>query len=331
MRNDIFQEAKRRIDARRMQQLVAQSSRMDEIREKVPEVLHIQRRLAMTSAEISKVLLQKKGDIKEGIAQIEKVNLELQAKEKQLLREAGYPDDYLELRYTCPLCKDSGFVNGVRCKCLREEMQKLSIQELNRSSPLETSRFEDFDLSFYPDSIDPENGQNPRLFMQKVLRYCRQYADNFTPHSPGIFMYGETGLGKTHLSLAIAGKAAEKGYSVIYGSAQDLLRQVENEHFGRTESVGTLETMLNADLLVLDDLGAEFSSNFTQSIVYNILNSRISAGKPLIVSSNLTIQEFNEKYTRRIVSRLFSQLIQIRFIGKDVRQLKRQRESEKRQ
>lgn len=140
-------------------------------------------------------------------------------------------------------------------------------------------------------------------------------------------MYGETGLGKTHLSLAIAGKAAEKGYNVIYGSAQDLLRKVENEHFGRAENEGTLDMMLEADLLVLDDLGAEFSSSFSQSVVYNLLNSRIASGKPMIVSSNLTIQEFNEKYSRRIVSRLFSQLVQIRFIGRDVRQLKRQREA----
>ena len=118
---------------------------------------------------------------------------------------------------------------------------------------------------------------------------------------------------------------AEKGYTVIYGSAQDLLRKVENEHFGRAENERTLDMMLEADLLVLDDLGAEFSSSFSQSVVYNLLNSRIASGKPMIVSSNLTIQEFNEKYSRRIVSRLFSQLVQIRFIGRDVRIIKAQR------
>ena len=327
MRSDIFQEAKRRIDRRRMEHLTEQSRRMDEIAENLPEVSRIQRQLAMTSAEICKLILQKGEDLQAGIARIEKVNLDLQAREKELMTAAGYPADYLELTYTCPLCNDTGFVNGVRCRCLKEEMQRLSVAELNASSPLTKSRFEDFDLSFYPDTVDPATGQNPRLFMEKVLRYCRQYAEIFTSQSPGIFMYGETGLGKTHLSLAIAGKAAEKGYTVIYGSAQDLLRKVENEHFGRAENERTLDMMLEADLLVLDDLGAEFSSSFSQSVVYNLLNSRIASGKPMIVSSNLTIQEFNEKYSRRIVSRLFSQLVQIRFIGRDVRQLKRQREA----
>ncbi len=327
MRSDVFQEAKRRIDRRRMNQEVALSARMDEIKEKIPEVMQIRRHLAMTSAEISKLILQKNTDIAEGIGRIERVNLELQQREKYLLRSGGYPEDYLELRYDCPLCKDTGFVNGKRCKCLQEEIQKISVERLNSLSPMGKSSFDTFDLSYYPDVIDPESGQNPRQSMQKVLRYCRQYAETFTPDKPGIFMYGETGLGKSHLSLAIAGVVAAKGYTVAYGSAQDLLRQIENENFGRVENRNTLETLLDADLLILDDLGAEFGSTFSESVVYNILNSRISAGRPMIISSNLTVQQFYDQYSRRIVSRLFTQLVQMRFIGKDVRQLKRQREA----
>lgn len=326
MGNEIFQEAKRRIDRRRMNQQVALSARLDEIQEKVPEVIQVRRQLAMTSAEISKLILQKNTDIKAGIARIEKVNLELQQKEKDLLRQNGYPEDYLELRHDCPLCQDTGFVDGRRCRCLVEEMRKLSIEQLNHISPLQKNTFDTFDLSFYPNETDPKTGQNPYMSMQRVLRYCRQYAENFRPGNPSIFMMGETGLGKTHLSLAIAGEVAAKGYNVVYGSAQDLLRRVENEHFGRGEDQNTLETMLDADLLILDDLGAEFGSNFTQSIVYNILNSRLSSDRPVIISTNLKAGELEEKYAKRVVSRLFTQLVQMRFIGKDVRQLKRQRE-----
>ena len=166
--------------------------------------------------------------------------------------------------------------------------------------------------------------------MARVLRYCQQYAEGFRPDSPGIFMFGATGLGKTHLSLAIAGVVAAKGYSVAYGSVQDLLRRIENEHFGRAEDAGTLDTLLSADLLILDDLGTEFDSPFSRSTIYNILNNRISASKPLILSTNLLPEEIEGKYTPRIVSRLFTQLVQMRFIGRDVRQLRRQREVERR-
>lgn len=326
--NDIFQQAKRRIDRRRLEQMAAQSRRMDEIAEKIPEVMEIRRKLAMTSAEISKVILQRKTNLAEGLARIEEVNLRLQQRERELMQQAGYPVDYLEMQYTCPKCRDTGFVDGVRCECLKAEMRRLSVEQLNASSPFQECSFEDFDLSFYPDVIDPQSGQNPRVVMTKVLNFCRSYAEKFTPHSQGLFMFGQTGLGKTHLSRAIAGVVAAKGYNVVCGSAQDLLRRIENEHFRRTEDDGTLDRILEADLLVLDDLGAEFSSSFTQSVVYNILNSRISAERPLIITSNLTIQEFHEKYAHRIVSRLFSQLIQVRFIGNDVRQLKSQRKSE---
>ena len=257
----------------------------------------MRRKLAMTSAEVSKLILQKNTDIAAGIARIEEVNLDLQAREKKLLQEGGYPEDYLEMRYDCPLCKDTGFVDGRRCRCLQEEMQRLAVEDLNRSSPLQASRFEDFDLSFYPDQIDPKTGQNPRLVMARVLRYCQQYAEGFRPDSPGIFMFGATGLGKTHLSLAIAGVVASKGYSVAYGSVQDLLRRIENEHFGRAEDAGTLDTLLSADLLILDDLGTEFDSPFSRSTIYNILNNRISASKPLILSTNLLPEEIEGKYT----------------------------------
>ena len=112
MRGDLFQEAKRRIDRRRMNQQLALSARLEEIREKIPEVIEVRRKLAMTSAEVSKLILQKSTDIAAGIARIEEVNLDLQAREKKLLQEGGYPEDYLEMRYDCPLCRDTGFVDG---------------------------------------------------------------------------------------------------------------------------------------------------------------------------------------------------------------------------
>ena len=141
--------------------------------------------------------------------------------------------------------------------------------------------------------------------------------------SPSIMMLGATGLGKTHLSLAIAKQVILKGYHVLYCTAQDILRKIEREHFSRSiVEDETLQTVLDADLLILDDLGAEYNTPFNVSSVYNIINTRMNFGKPTIISSNLTSQELEERYTERVVSRLLTQYTYLRFIGEDVRQLK---------
>jgi len=180
----------------------------------------------------------------------------------------------------------------------------------------------DFDLKFYSREKDQATGIVPFEQMSDILDFCRDYADEFTPSSKGIFMEGPTGLGKTHLSLSIASKVIEKGYTVVYGTAYDLLRQVEEENFGRTENKDTLNNILDADLLILDDLGAEFNSPFNLSAVYNIIDTRCNRGKATIISSNLNLAELEERYSRRLVSRLISLFTYLRFIGRDVRQLK---------
>ena len=154
-------------------------------------------------------------------------------------------------------------------------------------------------------------------------RYCKNYADNFSLKSPSLILYGATGLGKTHLSLAIAGEVIGKGFGVIYGSAQNLLNRLENEKFGRSGQDGdTLSLLLECDLLILDDLGAEFSTAFTLSAIYNIINSRMLASLPTIISTNLEPGELDKKYDQRIASRILGSFTPVYFCGRDIRQLK---------
>jgi DNA replication protein DnaC len=135
-----------------------------------------------------------------------------------------------------------------------------------------------------------------------------------------LFM-GQTGLGKTFLSSCIAKAIAEKGYAVAFGSISDFLREIENEHFGRTEG-NTLDALLNADIVILDDLGSEFSGTFYESTIYNIINGRINLKKPTIISTNLTQSQLNLRYNERISSRVFNEFMPIMFVGKDIRQKK---------
>jgi DNA replication protein DnaC len=156
--------------------------------------------------------------------------------------------------------------------------------------------------------------------MTKIYDYCKRYAERFSLLSQSVFMLGDTGLGKTHLSLAIAGKVIEKGYHVLYGSMQDFLRAIEDEHFGRSNhEQDTLRLLLETDLLILDDLGVEFNSEFNVATVYNIINTRLNADRPTIINSNLSVTEIEKKYTKRIVSRLFSNYTCLRFAGNDIR------------
>ena len=161
--------------------------------------------------------------------------------------------------------------------------------------------------------------------MKEILDFCRDYAADFATDSPSLLLYGATGLGKTHLSLAIASEAVKKGYGVIYGSAQNLMSRLEKEHFssGRnSEYEGSEQALLECDLLIIDDLGAEFSTQFTVAELYNIINTRIMSRLPVIISTNLTPDGLEQKYTQRITSRIIGNYITLYLCGKDIRQIK---------
>ncbi|HIS75910.1 MAG TPA: ATP-binding protein [Candidatus Merdivicinus excrementipullorum] len=311
--------ARKELENRRSKARVIQGQRVEEIARKVPQVIDVRKELSLTAVRLSKMILEHKTDIAQGIEELKRQNLALQQMEKELLRQNGYPEDYLELHYTCPYCQDTGFAGGEVCACFKQLEKQFRLRELNAGSNMELCDFSTFDLRYYPAEVDPALRTSPREQMGKVLDFCKHYAASFTTESRGLFFSGPTGLGKTHLSLAIAREVIGKGYGAAYGSAQNFLMAIEEERFGRERSRQTLDQLLEADLLVLDDLGTEFTSAFTLSTVYNLLNTR---KKPTIISSNLTVKELQEKYSQRVVSRLFSQFTYLRFVGKDIRQLR---------
>ena len=163
--------------------------------------------------------------------------------------------------------------------------------------------------------------------MEDIFRFGTGYAQRFSLHSPSILMTGATGLGKTHLSLAIAREVIEKGYGVVYGSAQNFMLQIERERFGRSESSESERQLQECDLLILDDLGVEFLTQFVSAAVYNLINTRLMAERPTIISTNLSISELESRYSERVVSRIIANYRVLPFIGRDVRQLKRMREA----
>lgn len=301
-----------------------QKRRHETALEKIPELAEIEKEISSAGLDVVRAIGMGE-NAQSYINSLAKKNLEMQEKRRLLLAKAGYPEDYLKTRYTCEKCCDTGYVGGWRCDCYSTLVRALAYNELCGDAPLETSTFENYKLSYYPKTVDEQTGVSPQKRMSEIFNFCKSYAEDFGTDSPSLLMYGATGLGKTHLSLAIAGRAISAGYGVIYGSTQNILLKLERERFSRSyENTGESEqALLECDLLVLDDLGAEFSTSFTVSVIYNVINTRLLRGLPTIISTNLSPEELEEKYTQRITSRIIGNYISLLFCGKDIRQIKK--------
>ncbi len=290
-----------------------------EIAQRLPEIEVLTRSLKANNCELMKGIVGKNAHGREYIQKMRQNNANTKRAIKGLLKMGGYPEDYLDYHYYCPKCCDYGYRDGVKCKCFTDLLKKYTTEELNENCSIQLHDFSDFRIEFYPESDG--NGMSPRDKMRTVYSNCRAYADKFHENSPSLFFIGKTGLGKTFLSACIANELIQKGYSVIFASLLKLLRQIEDEHFGRATGQ-TLDIIENADLVILDDLGSEFQTSFTDSVIYEIINERINLGRPTIISTNLTNDEYNAKYNERIVSRLTGCFMPIMFVGNDIRHVK---------
>ena len=314
---EYLEKARQVLEERRNDAEEKAKQRRLEVLKKCPEIGNLESEIASAGLGIIKSLGMKSEDAKKYINTLAEKNIAAQKKRTDLLRLNGFSEDYLEIPYTCMKCSDTGFYKGKFCSCHLKILEQLTSEELSKTSRLKLSTFDSFSLDYYRSETD-------RLNMKDILEYCRDYASDFSLESPSLYFYGDTGLGKTHLSLSIANEVIKSGFNVVYNSAQNLLSKIEREKFGRSgEPDGTTEEkLLNCDLLILDDLGAEFSTQFTVSAIYNIINTRINSGMPTIISTNLEYDEIEKKYTQRIASRIIGNFVTIEFCGEDIRQLK---------
>lgn len=273
------------------------------------EFVEINRRISLLGANIAIIAIS--GDTS-SLAAMQQEMTTLSARREEILKEAGI----VSIQHDCDVCKDTGYVNGKICECIHTAAKQLLIGSLSSSLPLDTCRFENFNLNYYPTKA--EDGANPRKYMTSVLKQCREYVINFDPSkSKSLLFMGNTGLGKTHLTLSIVYELLNRGFNVIYGSAYNLFGEMESEHFGRHTNTA-YTSAIECDLLVIDDLGGEFVSPYIQSLLYNIVNTRDLSGKPTIINTNLTMGEIASRYTPRVASRLFNYDAE-NFIGEDIR------------
>lgn len=282
-----------------------------------PQARDLERQLSATAVKAAKAVLGGT-NAREALERLKTENRSLQEQLADLLGKAGLAPDALEPRYACSRCNDTGFVDGRMCSCMKTLLREQAYARLNALTPLALSTFESFTLDYYPQEASG-SGRSPRETMREILANCRKYAETFSLSSQNLLMQGSTGLGKTHLSLAIANEVIQKGFGVIYCSVSSILSKLEAEHFGREEN-GDTETLLqNCDLLILDDLGTEFKSSFFASTAYAILNARLLTKKPTIISTNLSMRELQDRYSDRFASRIAGSYVRFLFVGHDNR------------
>ncbi len=311
MNSEIFDKAQSIISGRRLRAVEENERRIREINDKIPQIREINAELFNTGKELIGLIGDKNSNAADKIEKLRKYNLEAQKMSRTILVENGYPADYLDMHYTCEKCRDTGYCGSEFCDCLNQLCGKLSADELNKHAQLSLSSFDTFDLRYY-------NGQD-RETMQRIFSFTKDYAENFKRDSKSILMFGRTGLGKTHLSLAIANTVLSKGYSVIYDSAVNILRKIESERFSRDSISETIDSVMNTDLLILDDLGTEYETPFFNATIYNIINTRLNSGKPAIISTNLDFEGIRRRYDDRVVSRIVAVYSCLEFKGEDIR------------
>lgn len=320
-RTEICRKANSIIAEKRLTAEIEADKREKEVYEKLPAVAEARKKLAKTASELSRIIILRGNNFKDSFEKIHQNQIKCKNIIKSELINNGYPEDYLDVHYSCTECSDTGYMDNEMCDCMKKLISKLSCEELNRSANMPEADFSHFDLRYYSGlNID---GINCYDKMKKNYNFCVHYAEKFSTSSKNILILGKTGVGKTHLSMAVAKQVAIKGFDVIYGSVLNLIRSIEKEHFCKSgEANDTLDMLCRCDLLIFDDLGAEYHTSFTESLIYDLINTRINIGLPTIISANLSLEELNNRYNERIISRIAGYYEILFCIGKDIRQLK---------
>ncbi len=314
---DNINKVKSLINRRRVTAEAEARQRLAEVYKKLPRLKEIDVCFPSIGSEIVKTVATDLTE-EERTKKIEKLRLEserLEAERADCLKSGGYSADYTSPHYTCKKCNDTGY-NGVKmCECMRRECILCGYESSGLGVLLEKQSFDNFSLDFYDGDA--------RKTMEYNVATLKKYVSCFDKNSPSLMFMGNTGLGKTHLSTAVAGGVIDRGFDVQYVTAQNLIASFSRERFGHSygDTYGEAETarFFSCELLVVDDFGTEECNQFSVSVFYNLINSRINLGKPIIINTNLSEREIRMRYADRITSRLFGEFLLFVFPGKDIR------------
>ncbi len=303
--------------------------RIQEAYQRFPRLQEIQAQIASKSVACGKQLLS--GD-EQALDRLKKHIQSLSAERAVILQKGGYPANYLELTYTCPHCKDTGYIENQKCQCFKKAEIDLLYTQSNLQGILEEENFSTFSYEYYSDEIKDASGKSSLERIHRVTDICHQFIRDFDQTFSNLFFYGDTGVGKTFLSHCIAKELLDTTHSVIYFSAQELFQNFADRRFNRTsEPMDAADHIYDCDLLIIDDLGTELTNAFVNAELFSCINERLINQKSTIISTNLPLESFASVYSERIFSRISNAYTMLKLFGKDIRvQKKVQRLSAKR-
>ncbi len=319
LNNSQYDTIMRMYDAKQSHARAVLNSRYEEISVRIPEYDELRKETASIAAEAARAAIR--GDMSKRDKLSQKLD-SINEEKHILLTSAGYPQDYLDLHYDCPLCKDTGFVNGSKCRCFKQAAIDLLYNQSNIKKILLLENFSNFNYDWYSeDYIDPVSGISALENIVNVTKNVNSFLSDF-PSGDNLLFYGDTGVGKTFLTHCIAGELLGKGYSVLYLSAIDLFDLFSKYAFDNDSEADyrdVFSQILDCELLIIDDLGTELVNSFTNSRLFYCINERILAGLSTIISTNLSLEELMNTYSERIFSRLTMSYQIFKIFGDDIR------------
>ena len=298
--------------------------RRKEIYARLPVVRQLEAEIAERSVACAKKLLE--GD-KSVLDRLKEDLRDLREQKALIIRAAGYPDDYLELHYRCPDCRDTGLIDGRKCHCFLQAQMKLLHAQSNLEYVLERENFKALSYEYYDDTeILPQLGITNAAYMRRVVAGCREFVRDFDKKHDNLLFTGSTGVGKTFLTNCIARELMDDFHSVIYLTASDLFDVFSRNKFDYDNAEDMKDMyrfILDCDLLIIDDLGTELNNSFTSSQLFYCINERMNMSRSTIISTNLTLARLRDSYTDRVTSRIMSGYRIIPLYGGDIRLLKK--------
>lgn len=324
MNNVDYDDILAQLSRTRQQNMRISDNRKSELYKRLPRVREIDSLITHSKLERTRAHIMHGSDNSPHIDEAA-----LSEEKLRLMRDAGYPDDYLAPVYSCQSCRDTGYVEGKPCTCLKKLIIDRLYEQSTIKKVLEVENFDSFDMGFYPDEPVAGHRYTPYQTMKNILAYAKQFTEGFGDTRPGILLYGETGRGKTFLTNCIAKELLDGGYTVLYLSAielfdnilQDVIIHGNNEPHKRM----MYDYIFNCDFLIIDDLGTEYTNSFVLSQLFEIINKRTIKGQSTLISTNLDLKTFESRYTARIMSRIVDSFQIFNLFGDDIRYVKRKR------
>ncbi|MEN8079267.1 ATP-binding protein [Clostridioides difficile] len=302
------------------------AKRREEIKNKYPEILELDTTIQKLCLNLSMAALKGITDPNE-LKNIKEEITDLRAKKYEMLVSHGYNPEYLNLHYNCPKCKDTGFIGIEKCSCFKSKLIKLYYKDSELEEAVKTNNFKNFNINLYPNHKLNDERYTPRKNIEDILEYINgEYLPNFKDNNTNLLFYGNSGTGKTFLSWCIAKELLDKGFLVVYKTADDLLRALKEIKFNNDTDLENL--LINCDLLIVDDLGSEQITDFSSAELFTLINKKILKNKKMLISTNLSLPLISKRYSERISSRIIGEFKLFKFFAEDIRiqlNLKRQR------